>query len=737
MALNFGAADDYLTNARFPASGGSISFWLRPNWNSGDGVAHFFIAGEGSGNFFQALKYSDDNCYFGLWQGAAETRVVFADTGIFSAGAWVHILITWINGGTTTGYINGAAKGTQGSTPTFTLDNGFLVGSRAGLTGADAAMAEIGIWNVALTANEALALSRGARCREVRRAAITGWWPLDGIETNEPDFSGNGVSLIPSGSPTPANGPPMRLFTRVVPAIFAGGGANNFTQSCTVASSPVATSKRAIAKVAPQASAAAVASLAHPLARSFATSTAPVASAVSSSAQRVTAQASSHPVATRTTARGFKIQGLAQFAASLFRSTGKVAQAQIGQSPWSPDFSDDFGPRVATLVVAKAGRVVAAQASTMPVASNLKRTGRSAQLSPGPVISASKTVNKPLIAAMPGAASFSFIFNRTLQSIMAPVVSGGAHVIFKLANAVDNAAASLTTVKSKLASASASTALVASLAKSSPRTFATINAATTVLARQNAKLAAGSTAPAASNVRSTTKARFGTQSASVAALSAIKVRLLSAQALTAPVASLARRTSHFAQSLAAPIAALTTNFAIRVTAQASANMVALLARTTFKASQAINAASTFYTFRVVNKGLQGQSAPVSRLDIAGRTNITAQAQSAPTASLLRSTEKQASASSAPVLSLGKVTAAIRRSITAPVTVMRAGITRFVSALASTAPGASRIAQTLKAARALATPIASLVTAPNILVRLGRIVARARRRLLIARRKKER
>lgn len=64
-------------------------------------------------------------------------------------------------------------------------------------------LAEVAIWNVALTDNEMAALSIGVSPLMIRRNALKGFWPLYGTGSGEADLSGN-VNTAGIGGSVPA-----------------------------------------------------------------------------------------------------------------------------------------------------------------------------------------------------------------------------------------------------------------------------------------------------------------------------------------------------------------------------------------------------------------------------------------------------------------------------------------------------------------------------------------------------
>jgi hypothetical protein len=129
-------------------------------------------------------------------------------------GNWYHLALTYDSVNGLTGYVNGAVDGTHAA-------NGLL--ATAGLTlrfgGGDAGgnsfsgrIAQVAEWNVVLTPTEIMALSNGTLPSQVRQTALAGYWPLDGIESPEPDFSGNANNGTVTGTGKAA-GAPMMMFT--------------------------------------------------------------------------------------------------------------------------------------------------------------------------------------------------------------------------------------------------------------------------------------------------------------------------------------------------------------------------------------------------------------------------------------------------------------------------------------------------------------------------------------------
>jgi hypothetical protein len=128
----------------------------------------------------------------------------------------------------------GTAGGTLNSAQTYTGNPGAispttwdLARDPGGNLLLDGFIAEAAIWNASLILPELDALLAGVPPHCVRPQALVGYWPLWGLQSPEPDLSGNANNMTLTGSPPQANHAPVTLFTRkartaVEPAGTAG-----------------------------------------------------------------------------------------------------------------------------------------------------------------------------------------------------------------------------------------------------------------------------------------------------------------------------------------------------------------------------------------------------------------------------------------------------------------------------------------------------------------------------------
>lgn len=143
-------------------------------------------------------------------------------------GTWYAGMFVGVSATSRTGYINGAGTTVTTNFPIGTSQtNTWLFSFESGTDNAGAFLAEVAIWNVALTAGEAAAHATGVNACRIRPNALVGYWPLYGLVLPEPDLSGNGHSFAQvSGTVAAANHAPVELWTprRGTMAIFTTGG---------------------------------------------------------------------------------------------------------------------------------------------------------------------------------------------------------------------------------------------------------------------------------------------------------------------------------------------------------------------------------------------------------------------------------------------------------------------------------------------------------------------------------
>lgn len=137
---------------------------------------------------------------------------LFISTLALTANQWNHIGL--VKNGTGAGalaaYLNGSSQTTTSNGSIANGAESLRFGlNNQGAHGADGRIAQVCIWNVALSAAEVFALSRGASPYTIRPTSLKGFWPLFGVASPEPDLSGNGNPATATGTPAAADHAPV------------------------------------------------------------------------------------------------------------------------------------------------------------------------------------------------------------------------------------------------------------------------------------------------------------------------------------------------------------------------------------------------------------------------------------------------------------------------------------------------------------------------------------------------
>ena len=167
-----------------------------------------------------------------FYSTASNVFVEIGSTHTFDTSVWHNVVYAsdfttsgtsiWLDGVSQTVTLISGTLGTPETIKTF-----FNIGHGNAGDWFNGRLADIGLWTgVKLTATEAAALAKGARPYQIRTGSLKGYWPLDGLQTTEPDLSG----LLNNGTLTGtalAFGPPYRPFTprwpqMMQPTLWAG-----------------------------------------------------------------------------------------------------------------------------------------------------------------------------------------------------------------------------------------------------------------------------------------------------------------------------------------------------------------------------------------------------------------------------------------------------------------------------------------------------------------------------------
>jgi hypothetical protein len=135
---------------------------------------------------------------------------------VLSINTWYNIISTYNSVAGLVGYVGAASDGTivaagsiGGATSHFQMGDDF---ANPSVFNSTARIANVGLWNTVLAAGEVGALANGALPLSIRQGNLVGNWPVDGLQSPEPDLSGNANNGTLTGTALAA-GPPVMPFT--------------------------------------------------------------------------------------------------------------------------------------------------------------------------------------------------------------------------------------------------------------------------------------------------------------------------------------------------------------------------------------------------------------------------------------------------------------------------------------------------------------------------------------------
>lgn len=172
MAYQFNS-NQYLSTASTPVTAApfSVSAWFRVDNTTGN-KAIVSIAKGGDG--IRWLLYTGGSSPLWFVSGVGQ-----AGSGTVSANTWTHCCAVEAASNSRTLYTNGTAGSTNTASGTPSGVSNVYIGSDGPnsnrLTGQ---VADVGIWDVALTAAEITSLSKGVSCRLIRPQSLVFYAPL-------------------------------------------------------------------------------------------------------------------------------------------------------------------------------------------------------------------------------------------------------------------------------------------------------------------------------------------------------------------------------------------------------------------------------------------------------------------------------------------------------------------------------------------------------------------------------
>ena len=259
MARSFNNSNQYLSLASPPVTTTpiTISFWFYPAATNDTYDAIFLREDVGTGPSYYGV-------YLNSSGSSAKVGAVTANTGgtefiaqtstTFSANTWSHGAAVFASATSRSAYLNGGGKITEttSATPAPGLTTLHVGGYFSGSTlfgPMNGRLAEIGIWDAALTDDEVISLSKGVSPLRVRPQNLVAYWPLYGAASPEPNYVRNSTSLaltLNNAPPQIDHAPVMAPWSGArilsfVPAAAGPSGTLAVTEAADVAAFPSGT----------------------------------------------------------------------------------------------------------------------------------------------------------------------------------------------------------------------------------------------------------------------------------------------------------------------------------------------------------------------------------------------------------------------------------------------------------------------------------------------------------------
>jgi hypothetical protein len=183
MAYEFTAASSQRLSATAPITTAQMPYTLACWFLANDVTTNRMLISlnVANGNFAAILAngaFAGDPILVFHSSASAEART----TAGYAANTWTHACGVFSSTTSRTAYINGGNSGTNTVGQSSETSTELLIGARrfGGALGTyhDGLIAEVGIWNAALTAEEIASLAKGMTCDKVRPQSLVFYAPL-------------------------------------------------------------------------------------------------------------------------------------------------------------------------------------------------------------------------------------------------------------------------------------------------------------------------------------------------------------------------------------------------------------------------------------------------------------------------------------------------------------------------------------------------------------------------------
>lgn len=206
MARDFDGTTDYLelTSAVETAAPCTLVAWANvDNLTDGHCLVGLCAKASSNGFFLYAEGRTSDRVF--AYSDQSSTFDSASSASSYTTGTWFHAGAVFASSTSRTAYLNGVAGTTNTTSNTPSGISHTMIGAawytNSLLDDTDGRIAEVGIWNAALTTAEMAMLAKGLSPLFVRPASLVLYAPMLGRADPEPDLVGANVLTV-NGTPS-------------------------------------------------------------------------------------------------------------------------------------------------------------------------------------------------------------------------------------------------------------------------------------------------------------------------------------------------------------------------------------------------------------------------------------------------------------------------------------------------------------------------------------------------------
>jgi hypothetical protein len=179
MAYNFNGTNQYLRTASCPVSAVPLTIACNTRGNATGTLYPYIVVSDGA-NASRVNIVANADGTFGANQIDSAGGLASSGGGTYSANTWIHLCGVFTSVSSRSLYVNGSFINTNtntvGSSNSYTRIT--IGGNHIQTFLTNGNIAEVGIWNVALTAAEIASLAKGVTCNKIRPQNLVFYAPL-------------------------------------------------------------------------------------------------------------------------------------------------------------------------------------------------------------------------------------------------------------------------------------------------------------------------------------------------------------------------------------------------------------------------------------------------------------------------------------------------------------------------------------------------------------------------------